>query len=145
MGCLCKAYLLLSDHLITGQPLKSMPVQEMSVDKPRRCCYLFITLPSLPIFTIFALSAGFPFQKSILKIQVTKTNLTSRINIENTGNQNQPDLKVRVVLVTCIFNIDFLLSWKPADNAKMVNNTDPNCFLCNTVTDPDCVKKANLD
>ena len=25
----------------------------------------------------------------------------------NTGNQNRPALKVRVVLVTCIFNIDF--------------------------------------
>ena len=57
-------------------------------------------------FTIFALSAGFQL---------------SKIKIGNTGNQNHPDLKVRVVLVTCIFNIDFFLSWKPADNAKMVN------------------------
>ena len=30
------------------------------------------------------------------------------INIGNTGNQNHPDLEVRVVLVTCISNIDFL-------------------------------------
>ena len=29
-------------------------------------------------------------------------------NIGNTGNQNHPDLEVRVVLVTCISNIDFL-------------------------------------
>ena len=29
------------------------------------------------------------------------------INIGKTGNQNHPDLEVRVVLVTCIFNIDF--------------------------------------
>ena len=28
--------------------------------------------------------------------------------VENTGNQNHPDLKVRVVLVTCISYIDFL-------------------------------------
>ena len=42
------------------------------------------------LFTIFALSAGF---------QLTK------INIGNTGNQNHPDL--RVVLVTCISNIDY--------------------------------------
>ena len=28
------------------------------------------------------------------------------INIGKTGNQNHPDLKVRVVLVTCISNID---------------------------------------
>ena len=27
-------------------------------------------------------------------------------NIGNTGNQNHPDLKVRVILVTCILNID---------------------------------------
>ena len=47
------------------------------------------------IFTIFALSAGFQL---------------SKINIENTGNQNHPDLKVRVVLVTCIFDIDFYTS-----------------------------------
>ena len=40
------------------------------------------------------------------------------INIGNTGNQNNPDLEVRVVLVTCIPNIEFLLSWKPADDAK---------------------------
>ena len=38
------------------------------------------------------LSAGFPL---------------SKINIENTGNQNHPDLKVREILVTCIFNFDF--------------------------------------
>ena len=44
-------------------------------------------------FTIFALSAGF---------QHTKT------NIGNTGNQNHPDLEVRVVLVTCISNIDYV-------------------------------------
>ena len=44
-------------------------------------------------FTIFALSAGFQHTK---------------INIGNTGNQNHPDLKVRVVLVTCISNIDYL-------------------------------------
>ena len=30
------------------------------------------------------------------------------INIGNTGNQNHPDLEVRVVLVTCISNIDFM-------------------------------------
>ena len=30
-----------------------------------------------------------------------------KINIENAGNQNHPDLEVRVVLVTCISNIDF--------------------------------------
>ena len=41
--------------------------------------------------TIFALSAGF---------QLTK------INIGNAGNQNHPE--VRVVLVTCISNIDYL-------------------------------------
>ena len=29
------------------------------------------------------------------------------IDIGNTGNQNHPDLEVRVVLVTCISNIDF--------------------------------------
>ena len=46
-----------------------------------------------PLFTIFALSAGFQHTK---------------INIGNTGNQNHPDLKVRVVLVTCISNIDHL-------------------------------------
>ena len=45
------------------------------------------------IFTIFALSAGFQHTK---------------INIGNTGNQNHPDFKVRVVLVTCISNIDYL-------------------------------------
>ena len=45
------------------------------------------------LFTIFALSAGFQHTK---------------INIGNTGNQNHPDLKVRVVLVTCISNIDYL-------------------------------------
>ena len=28
------------------------------------------------------------------------------INIGNTGNQNHPDLEVRVVLVTCFSNID---------------------------------------
>ena len=44
------------------------------------------------VFTIFALSAG---------SQLTK------INIGNTGNQNHPDLEVRVVLVTCISNIDY--------------------------------------
>ena len=30
-----------------------------------------------------------------------------KINIGNAGNQNHPDLEVRVVLVTCISNIDF--------------------------------------
>ena len=30
-----------------------------------------------------------------------------KINIGNTGNQNHPDLEVRVVLVTCISNIDY--------------------------------------
>ena len=30
-----------------------------------------------------------------------------KINIGNTGNQNHPDLEVRVVLVTCISKIDF--------------------------------------
>ena len=30
-----------------------------------------------------------------------------KINIGNTGNQNHPDLKVRVVLVTCFCNINF--------------------------------------
>ena len=59
--------------------------------------YLFMIVMA---FTIFALSAGFQRPK---------------INIGNTGNQNHPDF-----LVTCIFNIVFL-SWKPADNAKMVN------------------------
>ena len=44
-----------------------------------------------------------------------------KINIGNTGNQNHPDSVVSVVLVTCIFNIDFFLSWKRADNAKMLN------------------------
>ena len=29
------------------------------------------------------------------------------INIGNTGNQNHPDLKVSVVLVTCFSNFDF--------------------------------------
>ena len=29
------------------------------------------------------------------------------INTGNTGNQNHPDLEVRVVLVTCFSNIDF--------------------------------------
>ena len=29
------------------------------------------------------------------------------IHIGNTGNQNHPDLEVRVVLVTCFSNIDF--------------------------------------
>ena len=52
--------------------------------------------------TIFALLAGFQLPN----------------DIGNTGNQNH--LEVRVVLVTCISNIDFM-SWKPADNAKMVN------------------------
>ena len=44
-------------------------------------------------FTFFALSAGFQL----------------RINQywKKTGNQNHPDLEVRVVLVTCISNIDF--------------------------------------
>ena len=42
--------------------------------------------------SIFALSADF---------QLTK------INIVNTGNQNHPDLEVRVVLVTCISNIGY--------------------------------------
>ena len=41
---------------------------------------------------LVALSAGFQL---------------SKINIGNTGNQNHPDLEVRVVLVTCISNIDF--------------------------------------
>ena len=31
-----------------------------------------------------------------------------KINIGNTGNQNHPDLKVRVVLVTCISNNEYL-------------------------------------
>ena len=44
-----------------------------------------------------------------------------QINIGNTGDQNHPDLEVRVVLVTCIFNIDFFIIWKPTDNAKIVN------------------------
>ena len=55
-------------------------------------CSRLWPLFSFCIFTIFALSTGFPL---------------SKINIENTGNQNHPDLKVRLVLVTCIFNIDF--------------------------------------
>ena len=29
--------------------------------------------------------------------------------------------KVRGVLVTCVSNIDFFVSWKPTDNAQMVN------------------------
>ena len=29
-----------------------------------------------------------------------------KVNIGNTGNQNHPEFKVRVVLVTCISNID---------------------------------------
>ena len=64
--------------------------------------------------TIFALSAGSKLTK---------------INIGNTGNQNHPDLEVRVVLVTCFssgfgylfFQYLLFLSWKPAGNAKMVN------------------------
>ena len=32
---------------------------------------------------------------------------SSKINIGNTGNQNHPDLKLRVVLVTCFVNIDY--------------------------------------
>ena len=52
----------------------------------------FGTEQDLIIFTIFALSAGFPLRN---------------INIGKTDNQNHPDLEVRVVLVTCIFNIDF--------------------------------------
>ena len=31
-----------------------------------------------------------------------------KISIGHTGNQNHPDLEVRVVLVTCVSNIDFL-------------------------------------
>ena len=38
-----------------------------------------------------------------------------------TGNQNHPDLEVRVVLVVCISNIDFFVRLEPADNVTMVN------------------------
>ena len=42
-------------------------------------------------------------------------------DIGKTGNQNLPDLEVRVVLVT-VFQTLILVSLEPADNAKMVNN-----------------------
>ena len=58
------------------------------------------------LFTVFALSAGFQHTK---------------ISIGNTGNQNHPDLKVRVVLVTCISNIDYLEAGNQPIMQKMVN------------------------
>ena len=76
--------------------------------KPRRPVFsqrLILDMLPINLFTIFALSAGFQ---------------RSKINNGNTGNQNHPDLKVRVVLVTCIFNID-LSKLETSHNAKMVN------------------------
>ena len=69
-------------------------------------------------FSIFALSAGF---------QLTK------INIGKTGNQNHPDRKVRVVLVTCISNIDYFKAGNQPIMQKWLNTDLSIGFRTDTI------------
>ena len=52
------------------------------------------------------MNASFNVHSPFLRYRLVSS--LEKINIENTGNQNHTDLEVRVVLVTCISNIDFL-------------------------------------